>query len=181
MKLWLVRHARPLVDEGVCYGASDVAADAQATQTCAQALAELLPPGLRVLTSPLQRCSQLAQALQALRSDLPATPDARLTEMDFGCWEGARWDAIPKSVYDAWTADFGQHCFGGRECVQALMQRVAAAQAEAVRGGRDVVWITHAGVMRAVELLRQGVQHIEHAGQWPQTAPGWGEWMVLEF
>ena len=141
----------------------------------------MLPPGLRVLTSPLQRCTQLAQALQALRPDLPATPDARLREMDFGCWEGVRWDAIPKTAYDAWTSAFGPHRFGGRESVQELMQRVAVAQAEAVQGGGDVVWITHAGVMRAVDLLRQGVQTIDQAEQWPQMAPGWGQWCAVEF
>jgi alpha-ribazole phosphatase len=180
MKLWLVRHAQPLVEAGVCYGASDLPADAQATQACACALAELLPPGLRVLTSPLQRCTQLAQALQALRPDLPATPDARLREMDFGCWEGVRWDAIPKTAYDAWTSAFGQHRFGGRESVQELMQRVAAAQVEAVQGGGDVAWITHAGVMRAMRLLAQGIARIEHAAQWPQEAPAWGQWQLLE-
>ena len=31
MKLWLVRHAQPLVDAGVCYGRLDVAADPAAT------------------------------------------------------------------------------------------------------------------------------------------------------
>lgn len=180
MKLWLVRHAKPLVEAGVCYGASDLPADVQATQACARALAEVLPPNLRVLTSPLQRCTQLAQALQALRPGLSAMPDARLREMDFGCWEGVRWDAIPKTAYDAWTDAFGQHRFGGRESVQELMQRVAAAQAEAVQGGGDVAWITHAGVMRAVDLLRQGVQTIEHAEQWPQHAPGWGQWSTVD-
>ena len=39
MKLWLVRHAKPLVDEGVCYGASDLDADPEATLAAAQELA----------------------------------------------------------------------------------------------------------------------------------------------
>jgi alpha-ribazole phosphatase len=181
MKLWLVRHARPLVEAGVCYGASDVAADVAETQACARALAELLPPGLPVLTSPLQRCTQLAQALQALRPDLPAVPDARLREMDFGCWEGVRWDAIPKAAYDSWTRAFDSHRFGGRESVQELMQRVAAAQAEAVQGGDEVVWITHAGVIRAVDLLRQGVQTVARAEHWPQYAPECGQWRAVDF
>ena len=42
MKIWLVRHAQPLVEAGVCYGASDVAADRAATQDAAQRLAEAL-------------------------------------------------------------------------------------------------------------------------------------------
>ena len=39
MKLWLVRHAQVLLPPGICYGATDVAADAAATLRAAQALA----------------------------------------------------------------------------------------------------------------------------------------------
>ena len=69
MRLWLVRHATPLVAAGTCYGALDVAADAQATQQAALALARALPPGAVLRSSPLQRCTQLAAALFALRAD----------------------------------------------------------------------------------------------------------------
>src|SRR5256885_11764934 len=37
--------------------------------------------------SPLRRCRQLAQALQALRPGLASAMDSRLLEMDFGEWE----------------------------------------------------------------------------------------------
>ena len=46
MKLWLVRHAQPRIEAGVCYGQLDLAADAQATRPCAEALAQVLPPGI---------------------------------------------------------------------------------------------------------------------------------------
>ena len=88
MTLWLVRHAQPLIDAGVCYGATDVAADAHATAIAAQALANALPSRLTVWTSPLQRCEQLAQAVIGLRPDLSYEIDTRLLEMDFGVWEG---------------------------------------------------------------------------------------------
>ena len=32
--------------------------------------------------------------------------ETRLSEMNFGCWEGQRWDAIPKADYARWMADF---------------------------------------------------------------------------
>lgn len=179
MKLWLVRHARPLIEPGRCYGATDVPADAQDTQACARALAQSLPQGLPLIHSPLQRCTQLTQAVLALRPDLQAVCDVRLSEMDFGCWEGVRWDAIPQSAYDEWTAAFGSCRFGGRESVHALLQRVAAVQAETAQRTEEAVWITHAGVIRAISLLAQGLQRIERADQWPQQAPGWGEWLEL--
>jgi len=178
VKLWLVRHARPLIDAGICYGATDVPADADHTQAVAVQLAPLLPAGLTVWTSPLQRCSALADQLLALRPDLRLRVDARLTELDFGCWEGQRWDAIPRAAYDAWTANFGTTRFGGRESVNELLQRVAAARAEAQALGQDAVWVTHAGVLRAIALLDQGLSTLEQAPQWPQAVAAWGEWQL---
>lgn len=178
MTLWLVRHARPLVEAGVCYGALDVAADRQATQAAAHKLAAALPFGIAVTSSTLQRCELLAQALYALRPDLPPIFDPRLREMDFGHWEGQHWDAIGQPALEAWTADFAQHRPGGGESVQLFMQRVAAAWDTV--GTRPTLWITHAGVARACKLLASGLRAIQRADQWPHAAPGYGEWLTLE-
>jgi len=180
MKLWLVRHAQPLIAPGVCYGATDVAADAQATRQTAHALAQRLPTGVCVISSPLQRCERLAHCLRGLRPDLPYKTEARLVEMDFGCWEGQRWDAVPKADFERWTADFDAHRFGGRESVSEFMQRVAAAWDETQQQGRDAVWITHAGVIRAATLLAQGVRQVAQATQWPRQAPAFGRWSEIE-
>ena len=196
MNLWLVRHAQPLVDAGICYGRLDVAADAEATAECAARLAAQLPAGLRVVSSPLQRCEQLAHALHALRPDLAYKTDARLQEMDFGQWEGRAWQAIARAELDAWTGDFAHYQAGhDGESVITFMARVGAAfdaltppsktLTPAVSQGtrapekNTVLWITHAGVIRAVELLAQGVRHIERADQWPVEAPKYGQWRTL--
>lgn len=170
-----MRHAQPLVEAGVCYGATDLMADPQATQIAAQALAEALPHGLMLITSPLQRCELLAQVLCGLRPDLSYKADARLREMDFGQWEGVCWDAIPMSALSAWTNDFWQHRFGGAEAVADVMARVASLWDEAAQTGRDQVWITHAGVIRAVSLIAKGVRVITDAKQWPADAPDFGQ------
>lgn len=180
MKLWLVRHARPLAAEGLCYGASDLAAHPQATQEAAEALAAVAPAGIAVHSSPLSRCLQLAGALQALRPDLVATPDPRLAEMDFGTWEGRPWDDVGSAAFDAWMADFAQHRCGGGESVAALMQRVGTAFAQARGTGTDTLWITHAGVVRAVRLLVQGVAVPARAGDWPAQGLGFGAWECFD-
>ena len=61
-RLWLVRHAQPVVAAGTCYGALDVPADAAATQVAAQRLAQALPAGAAAHYSTLQRCELLALA-----------------------------------------------------------------------------------------------------------------------
>lgn len=177
--LWLVRHAQPLVERGLCYGALDVPSDAKATQDAAQVLAHLLPLRVNVVCSPLQRCELLAQVLYGLRPDLVYTTDARLTEMNFGFFEGQRWDCISAQAYDDWIADFWQHRFGGTESVADVMTRVASAWDEAMCSDKSQVWITHAGVIRAATLLAQGVRRVDRAQHWPQEAPAFGQWVVL--
>jgi alpha-ribazole phosphatase len=107
------------------------------------------------------------------------TTDARLVELNFGCWEGVPWGAIPASQFEAWTADFWAHRFGGQESVQALMQRVAQVWDESHSAEGSAVWITHAGVIRAATLIAQGVRQVSQAAHWPQAAPGFGQWCEL--
>ena len=202
MKLWLVRHAQPLVEAGVCYGRLDLAADARATAECARRLAEALPAKIRVMASPLQRCEQLAHALQALRPDLACKTDARLAEMDFGGWEGRAWNDIEPSELQAWTDDFACYSAGrDGESVAGFMARVALAFDESTRGAltpalsqrerekeeeeeklgeSDTLWITHAGVIRAAHLLARGIRRIERADQWPLASTNYGQWQRLD-
>ena len=65
MKLWLLRHARVTLEPGLCYGASDVPADAGLTRQAAESAAALLPTGLAVRVSGLARAQQLARELTA--------------------------------------------------------------------------------------------------------------------
>jgi len=180
MKLWLIRHAQPLVAAGTCYGSCDVAADANATAQAAKALATELPQGLALRCSPLQRCEQQSTYLRGLRPDLTSFSDPRLAEMDFGAWEGRRWDAIAPAELAAWTAGFWDYRPGGGESVAMFMARVALAFDETRQRDRDCAWITHAGVIRAVTLLAAGTRQVRDAAQWPIEAPGFGDWTILE-
>jgi len=176
--IWLVRHAQALIAPGVCYGALDVPADTQATQQAAQGLAQCLPARARALVSPLQRCQQLAQALQVLRPDVRFDTELRLREMNFGSWEGQRWDALPAESFDAWTNNFWRHPVGGGECVADFMGRVASVWDAAVAASlpdRRQVWLTHAGVIRAARLIASGQREVRAAADWPAAAPDYGQ------
>jgi alpha-ribazole phosphatase len=180
MDLWLVRHAQPLIAPGLCYGAMDIAADDAATRRAARELAAALPADLAVSHSPLRRCHQLALALQELRPDVTLHADPRLAEMDFGTWEGQPWNQLGAPALQAWTDDFAHHQPGGGESVQDFMARVAQAWNESCSPVRTGAWITHAGVIRAASLLARGVTTLRHAHEWPATAPGFGEWCVVQ-
>ena len=179
MTLWLVRHAQPLIASGICYGQLDVKADLAATQKSAETLKSVLSGGVCVLTSPLQRCELLAHVFIGLQPGLSVKKDARLQEMHFGQWEGRAWADIAKAELDAWTDDFANYRTGGTgESVTQFMARVAAAFDE-LDPSKDTLWVTHAGVIRAVTLLASGIRHINRADEWPTHAPAYGQWCKL--
>lgn len=185
MNFWLVRHAQPVIEPGICYGAMDVAADGPATERAARALAAVLPLHSRMRVSTLQRCEQLAQSICGLRPDLMPEPEPRLVEMNFGTWEGQRWADIARDELDAWTTDFSHWQCGGGECVQDFMQRIAAVWDEcrehslSTEPSVPMVWIAHAGVIRAANLLAAGQRHVLNARYWPEAAPAFGAWQSL--
>lgn len=158
MRLYLVRHPVAAVAPGICYGRTDLPL-AAGWEEAAQRLAERLPVGLPVCSSPLQRCHLFAGALSG-----NVTADPRLVELDFGRWEMQDWNGIPRTELDAWAADPLGYAGHGGESVAAMRARVHDALAE-VDG--DQIWVTHAGVMK---LVFASMHKLEP-----------GEWLGLRF
>lgn len=198
LRLMLLRHAPVLgLAPGVCYGALDLPAEEPATAAAARAIAPQLPASTPLWTSSRQRTRALGAAIARLRPDLrPPQADPRLDEMDFGAWEGQAWSALPASAFDAWMADFAHHRVGGGESVAQLLARVAQALAALAAGpcpdpgpGRqagdgpaiDALWITHAGVIRAVHhLLAEGGRLPAAASAWPSLPLAFGAACTVE-
>lgn len=181
MKLGLVRHAETDAAAGLCYGHSDVAVPPEAMRTLAERIAPQLAEGIEIVCSPLQRCAGLAEAIARLRPGIALRTDARIAEMDFGSWEGRSWSSIERTEFDAWTRSFADARAGGcGESTRAFMQRVGEAFDDWRGAGRDALWITHAGVIRAVWLLRDGVRCAERADQWPARPIAFGEHLTVE-
>ena len=141
MQLFLIRHPRPLLAAGICYGQLDVAA--QDAQPIAERLRALLPADTPVIASPLLRARRLAEALHP-----QPRYDPRLCEIDFGEWEGQAWDQIDRRLLDAWAADVLHFVPPGGESA-AMLQSRALDCLQNLRGPRLAI-VTHAGVIRAV-------------------------------
>jgi alpha-ribazole phosphatase len=148
MRITLIRHPRPDVTPGTCYGRSDLAL-AEDAAACAARLRAQLPPDAPLFTSPLRRCRDLAMALHPR-----PTIDDRLVEMDFGAWEMRAWNDIPRAEIDAWSAAPLDYAPPGGEPVAALRARVRDFIA-ARRHLAEAIAVTHAGVMKlfAAEVL----------------------------
>lgn len=146
MGLILVRHTRPKVAAGLCYGKLDLELADDFADEAAAVLA-VLPDIQRVASSPLQRCRALARYIADAR-ELPLEFDERLMEMDFGAWEGRPWSSIPMSELDAWDDDFLHARPHGGESVAMFMSRVEAALADWSARRETVAVVTHAGVIK---------------------------------
>ena len=162
MALILARHTRPAV-EGLCYGRTDPPLAPEFGAEAEALLAALGAVG-RIVSSPLGRCRRLADVLGA-RLGVPVTEDADWREMDFGTWEGRRWEAVPRAELDAWAADFMDARPHGGESVAMLLARTRRAIAAAATGG-PVLVVTHAGPIRAA-LFAGG----EGPGAWRRVVP----------
>lgn len=190
MRLWLLRHSQPLVATGVCYGRLDVEASALHSARAASAWLAALPqaPGglpSRARCSPLARCRALAHWLQDAAA-IEVQADARLMELNFGAWEGRRWSDLSDEAFGGWTADFAHGRPGAAdqpgglgESVAEMLARVASALDECRRHGGDELWITHAGVIRAVQWLLLGRGMPQSAAEWDLPAPAYGQGLEL--
>ena len=151
MRLYVIRHPEPLGAKGVCYGVSDLDVADDVLAAAAASLQGLLvdKPYDLMLSSPLQRCSKLAAAL-----DDGFKVDQRLLEIDFGQWEGLAWDEIERSALDAWMDDYVESRTPGGESFGDVLARVRELVAELQSDGRSTVaLVAHAGVIRSLISL----------------------------
>ena len=173
MDLVLIRHPAPAIDAGVCYGKTDVPLAGDAAESVRRIVARLatlsLPLPQQLATSPLQRCADVAHRL-AQHFDCACSADPRLQEIDFGQWEGQRWDAIDRAALDAWAADLRHARMHGGESVAQFEARVDAWlgpwRAPEAGGASTMLAVTHAGVMRMIAALLLG-EALETTLKWP--------------
>jgi alpha-ribazole phosphatase len=151
MQIYLIRHP-PLSDvDGLCYGRLDVAVKREAIIAAAESLSRHLgrqiPEAAAIYSSPSARCLELARHLAAPRQPEPADD---LMEMDFGLWQGRRWDAIAQNEIDAWAQDVWSYRPGGGESADMVATRWERWSNQVrQRHAGDVIAVTHAGVIRA--------------------------------
>lgn len=126
---------------------------APGSQAAMEALApRLVPLGLsRILTSDLGRAKSTAGILN-LRLRLPVTLERRLREQQFGQWTGKYWRDIPEDELRQAEALGWEFRPPGGESRLDVRQRAEHALIDAARTapGRNVLVVTHQGVIKAV-------------------------------
>ena len=82
--------------------------------------------------------------------------DSRLQELDFGDWEGRRWQDIGRDPVEAWQRALPDAAPPGGETLSAMAARCAAWLASLDRHGPPVLAVTHAGPIRVIRALLGG-------------------------
>jgi alpha-ribazole phosphatase len=154
MKVTLIRHSMPRIAPGICYGRLDVAVDGSADE---QILSELASEdgvqGARcVWSSPAVRCRGLAEAIARFRS-APLSVDDRLSELDFGAWEGQAWATIDRVELDRWAASVLTFAPPGGESGADLIARVRDFHSDLRRAREDCVVVSHGGPLKVLLAL----------------------------
>lgn len=143
--LIIVRHGRTTVNrEKRLLGRLDPALD-DVGRAQAAALAAHIGPVDRIVTSPLLRTRETAEAWGQ-----PAEVDERWIELDYGDLDGAPLRDVSPQIWQSWRGDIDFVPAGG-ESIAALGRRVRDACAdlrtEAATG--DVVVVTHVSPIKA--------------------------------
>jgi alpha-ribazole phosphatase len=150
MRLILIRHPKPDCEMGLCYGRLDLGCSEDALDTAALRLSALAQ-GHRVVTSPARRALTLAKRLSA-----DAAIEPRLRELDFGDWEGRRWQDLGREAIDAWRAGLPHSAPPNGETLAEMGARCAEWLSALDRDGPPVLAVAHAGSIRVIRALAGG-------------------------
>lgn len=170
MQLLLIRHTTPQVPAGICYGQSDIDVAASFNEEFIAIVAKLNSLKLggsefhAIVSSPLQRCTKLAYALNVTLDLGNINEDDRLKELNFGDWELQAWDGIPRAEFDRWADDYANTTPPNGETFAELHKRSKAfiLEMSEYSAKKNIIVITHGGLIRAMlaEVLQIPLKHL---------------------
>jgi broad specificity phosphatase PhoE len=180
--LVLVRHGESTANAaGLLLGRSDVPLTAKGRAQAA-ALAGRLGDVRRLVSSPLQRARDTAEALGL---GLPVEVDERWVEIDYGGHEGRALTEVPADVWDRWRVDPEQRSEGSESLadvgrrVRAACGELLAEEGAPARGpDGDVVVVSHVSPIKAAVAWALGTDDTLawrlHLSTGSVTRIGWG-------
>lgn len=151
----LVRHGLTAMTGPVLAGwTPGVHLDDRGREQADSLAARLLPlPVAAIVSSPLERCQETAQALTAGR-ELAVETDDRLGECRYGDWTGQELNKLAKDpLWRVVQAHPSAAEFPGGEALRETQARaVDAVRAHSARLGEDATWVavSHGDVIKSV-------------------------------
>lgn len=164
----LVRHGQTASSARSAYsGRSDIPLTETGREQALQAARALAGAGVdAVISSPLTRARDTAQAIAAA-TGAPLRVDERITEVDYGPFEGLDRAGASERIgapFEAWRADPFGAPVPGMEPLSDALERVRAAISEALAGHEHPVVVGHQGVLRIVLVALGQIEPQDYFG-----------------
>ncbi len=153
MKLILIRHGKTEANEKHLYcGSTDLPLSEGGKSELTERKNTVKYPsidGFRILTSGMRRCEE---TLAILFGDIPHDTDTAFREMDFGAFEMRSYEEMKNDPdYIAWiTGDNEANVTPGGESGNLMTERVIDGLNCLMDDGRDILLVTHGGVIAAI-------------------------------
>lgn len=145
MEIYLIRHIEPDFEKGICYGHLDVPIQSNYKKQHDRIIARLPKDYDAVFSSPLMRCKLLAEQISN-----KVIFDNRLKEVNFGDWEGKKWDDINQVELNNWMEKYITIAPPNGESLQDLVNRFSNFVEDLKKQDlKKVVIVTHAGIIRS--------------------------------
>ncbi|CAH6978847.1 Alpha-ribazole-5'-phosphate phosphatase [Vibrio chagasii] len=147
--IYLLRHGK-VEGKAALNGVSDVLVNPELQQQICEALVQHGVAFDGVITSPLRRCSDLAN-LYAERMSVPLSIAPEFQEMNFGEVDGIAFDELEDkwAMLDTFWQDPANHQLTGAESLQSFHDRVTQAWSQLLNNSSDnLLMVTHGGVIR---------------------------------
>ncbi len=152
-QFYIIRHTTPDVQSGICYGHADLNVNENFHQEASfikNKLKDIQPH--RVYSSPLMRCSKLAQFLFPHHQ---IAYDTNLQELNFGDWEMKKWNEIDQKEMDSWYQDFMNQFPPNGESFHQFYQRVTQSFDQIALSAQEdstTAIVGHSGTIRCLAM-----------------------------
>ncbi len=148
MEIYLVRHTQPANVKGMCYGQANIALNEPYLDDFNKIALAISYENAVVYSSPLDRCSKLANFLS---TDNQPILDDRLKELNFGDWEKKLWNSLNQDEVNKWMNDFVNIAPPHGETFNEMYVRINDFIKNVLLNQQiesPIIIITHAGVIR---------------------------------
>lgn len=147
MEIYLIRHTKPCVAKGICYGQSNIDVAESFEEELKKLFIKIPKKFDSIYSSPLKRCKRLAENL--ISDEI--IYDDNLKELNFGDWELRNWNEIDRVELNSWMSDYVNNAPPNGESYKDLLGRIKYFWTENIiaSSNKKIAIITHAGVIRA--------------------------------
>ena len=146
MELYVIRHTEVHNPDNLCYGNFDIPL-LKDYELKSDLLFYNLPNNIdQIFSSPSKRCTDLLDY-----QNVDFITKNELRELDFGDWEGKKWDEINQNDLNFWMEDYvNRQPKNGEKMIDLYNRSIKFTYDVFYLNHKKILFVTHSGVIRAL-------------------------------